>query len=708
MYYLELKKKVLANKGLIDFIELEKSYFLSLNTGINWEDERWNVENWLFHRAKDKYLVFKSNLRIGNKLPFGTVLPEPGPLPHPYIDFVKALVVYFKRTKDIGYIAIRNYVIECRRLYIILFNRNEHSPHLLTRWHFEQTISLLKHIEYKNLFDAATYLQSIADLIDSKGIVSNPLGFRHDIKSSNSYYQYESTKSIDLNERTTNEKLPSYEALVAYAKCTNNPINDNEEILLRTIDLLIAMGLRGNEVTYIPIDCWVEKKLVDSKGNVKADMHGNPLMSSGIRYYAEKQFQSRVHWLAKQDIPLAKRAVERLIILTEEVREIAKWQEDNPNRLWKYNPNDIISDIKLIKLLGFEELIYLRGYLKRLNVLPIGSDRSARLRISTVRNGYSKLFRVGQVEQALLKKLKSHDVLKEKVSGESKIVLKTSDILSIRFDGAFRFKRKANVMKVFPERTGLKEINAALGSISSLESIFQRRSFTEADGSKIILTSHQPRHWRNTLYELAGMSNVQQALAMGRQNLTQNKAYQHTTPKERTKLNQEFISFNSVNDKITFLHEGVRSKSILGEITDTYHFLKKNQSIDSAELFLNTHGLAIHITPFGGCTHDFSQSPCQKHLQCWNGCSHLHRTNTPGETVRIKEQLDKSKSILKKVKSESLEEQKNDVWVKDLEKKIKNLEKAVKIRPTSPTPIQLFPKGPEITKPKSKRKNSSV
>ena len=80
MSFLELKKKVMENKGLNDFIEFEKSYFLSLNTGINWEDERWNVENWLFHRGKDKYLVFKANFRIGNKLPFGTVLPETGPL----------------------------------------------------------------------------------------------------------------------------------------------------------------------------------------------------------------------------------------------------------------------------------------------------------------------------------------------------------------------------------------------------------------------------------------------------------------------------------------------------------------------------------------------------------------------------------------------------------------------------------------------------
>lgn len=52
-------------------------------------------------------------------------------------------------------------------------------------------------------------------------------------------------------------------------------------------------------------------------------------------------------------------------------------------------------------------------------------------------------------------------------------------------------------------RTELKEINAALGAVPGMESVFDRRNLVEADGSRIVLTSHQPRHWRNTLYELA-------------------------------------------------------------------------------------------------------------------------------------------------------------------------------------------------------------
>ena len=352
-------------------------------------------------------------------------------------------------------------------------------------------------------------------------------------------------------------------------------------------------------------------------------------------------------------------------------------------------------------------MIYLQGYLKRKDVKHHGSDYSYSEPRSTGSSQifYSKKYKAGDIEKVLLEsKLADKNVL---IKSE-KTILKTSQLLAIRFDGAFRFKRNSNTFKVYPGKINLKEINNALGVIDSYESIFERRNLTEADGSKIRLTSHQPRHWRNTLYELAGMSNVQQALALGRQNLTQNKAYQHTTYKERTKLHQEFISFNSVNEKVHFLHEGIRNKSILGEITNTYHKLKKETGLNQAEDFLKTHGLAIHLTPFGGCTHDFSQSPCLKHLQCWNGCSHLHRTNTPGETERIKEQLKSSEEALAKMKKDLGDNAKNSKWIFDLKKKVENLKKASVLKLGEAKQLQLFPDGIEITTPNYKKRNSSV
>lgn len=681
-------------QNLQNFIAEEKKYFLSLNTGINWEHEKWDPKNWLFHRGANISILFTTIRRINSELPAYVKFPENELLPTPYSDFVKATAVYLQRTKGSGFMAIRNYVNECRRIHLFMHSKNETKPSQLTRWHFEMSIEFLKEIKYKNLYDTAANLQVIAEVLDKKRLTPIPIDFKHGLKLEHKYYQIPNDFTDD-EIRKSEEKLPSYEALEAFAICTNNPTNNDEEILLRTIDLLIVMGQRGNEVALIPYDCWVEKEVVDTKGNIILDANGNNIVNIGIKYYAEKQFQSRIHWLASQDVAFARRAVERLRILTKEIREVAKWQEDNPNRIWKFRPDEIIEDNVLLDYLGFASTSNLQLYLTDRNKIPkiVGTS--------------SVCYLAGEIEKLLAPKLNDHIALKEKQDGHWKTILKTSEVLCIRFDGAFRFKRSANTFKVHPGRVLLIEINLALGTSSKYESIFDRRDLKEADGSRIQITSHTPRHWRNTLYELAGMSNVQQALAMGRQNLDQNATYQHTKVSERTQLHKEFLAFNSPSDKISFLQDGIRNKKIIGDITDTYHFLKESKGNDTAESFLKTHALAIHLTPFGGCSHDFSQNPCNKYLQCWNGCSHLHRTNTPGETERIKEQLDLSKTALHEMETNSEDEYGSTVWKDDLAKKIANLELALKIEvKESPTPI--FPDGQPVTQALQNRKNSSV
>lgn len=694
--------------NLQEFINEEKTYFSALNININWEDKKWNVQDWLFHRGEDAGLIFTYPSKGQMKFPQRFSFPESSSLPSIYSDFTKSIAVYVCRTKGIGFMAIRNYVNECRRLYIIMCSRNEDSPTVLTRWHFEETLQLLREIGYKNIYDAAASLQVIADIIDKKKITPVPIDFKNSATPNQSYHNYKAIVDItDDDKRIDDEKLPSYEAMRAYAACTNNPINNDEEILLRTIDLFIAMGQRGNEVTLIPYDCWVEKVAKDKYGQTITDGNGNKIKESGLRYYAEKSFQSRVHWLAEQDIPLAMRAVSRLKELTKEVREAAKWQEDNPGKLWQFTEEDIVEDGNLIHLLGFEHTYNLYLYLSRNNITPAYTDKNKRYPLPRSRTCSAQFYKAGDIEKLLLPKLSDHIALKERVNGQWKVILRTSEVLSIRFEGAYRFKRKANIFKIFPGRTELRDISAALGAVPMIESIFERRNLTEADGSKIVLTSHQPRHWRNTLYELAGMSNVQQALAMGRQDLTQNKTYQHVTLAEQTHLHQEFLSFNSPMEKITFLHDGIRNNRIMGGLTDTYNFLKEDKGVSSAETFLKTHAQALHITPFGGCTHDFSQTPCLKHLQCWNGCSNLHRTNTSGETEKLQQLLESSRLALTKVRKESADEYGGNVWIQDLENKVKNLERALEIKADT-TPIPVFPDGKPVTLPLHQRKRSSV
>ena len=229
------------------------------------------------------------------------------------------------------------YNIAVRRLYNPLFERGVSDPIQLARGDFDRVEGFLRESGYKNLYDAISHLQVIADTIDKLQLTEIAIHFEHDAKPENRRHDYISLHDPDraAKQRKSDDRLPSREAMEAYALCSNNPLSDGEEILLRVIDLLIATGQRGNEVAVIPCDCWVERPIKGTTGELVVDANGNPLVECGIRYFAEKHFQSRVHWLAESDVPLARRAVQRLRALTKEQREIAAWQELHPGRMTK-------------------------------------------------------------------------------------------------------------------------------------------------------------------------------------------------------------------------------------------------------------------------------------------------------------------------------------------------------------------------------------
>jgi len=681
---------------LVDIVSREQEIFKTLEVNGDWNDIKWEVKKWLFHRGTDDTLSFNV-YKVRTSDPSSKMSEEFG-------DFTKSMAVFLNRTKGSGYMAIRNYVNACRQLFAVMKLRNEPRVQQLTRWHFDEVINNLKKSGYKKLYEAATNLKVIADLIDKFYLTPVPIQYVNNEVNNHKYHDHKSLVSISSeDERIGEDKLPSYEAMAAYAFCTNNPINEDEEILLRTIDLLIAMGQRGNEITHIPYDCIVEHIKTNPDGSPMLDTKGNQLKDIGIRYFAEKQFQSGVHWLAEQDIPFALRAINKLKKLTKPIREVAVYQEKN-NRLWNLNPNSNISDIDLIKeYLGFENTHNLFLYLKTNKIGPKLVNKAIRHEygVTSIRKWPEHYYNVQDIERFLFPKLDRHIILRE----NDRIILKTSELLSIRFEGAFRFKRKANTFKVLPGKLKLMELNGALGSIPGLESIFERRGLTEADGSKIKMTSHQPRHWRNTLYELAGMSNVNQALSLGRKLIEQNTAYQHGTVKEITQVHKDFLTFNSTQEKISFLRTGIRESKIIGDLTDTYHTLKQFEGVDSAEAFLATHANALHITPFGACSHDFSLTPCPKHLQCWNGCSNLNLTGSGHEMENLNLLISKTEMAISKMRENADGEFGGINWVEDIEKKLANMKIAYKLA-TKKQNGTIFKNGQDLSG--TKKKSSSV
>lgn len=660
-----------------DFVARQRSYFNTLNITGQWEDSHWNADPWLETRG----------IKV-RQFPF-TVLGTNTPLPYPFCDFAKALFLAIYQQKRPKFAAMAAYLIGIRRLYDSLSTADDVNPSNLTYGHFHEVVEGLKRRNYKNLYDAVNCLEVLGTIIDKHRLAKLQIGFVGQVQAPPPRMRHDPK----VERESLPSKLPSKEAMVAYAQCTNNPINEKEEILLRIIDLHIALGFRINESLLIPLDCWVERKILDNKNTlVIEDGKDTANIECGIRYFPEKGFEPCVHWLADSDIPLAKRAVDRLTFLTRKVREIAAWQHDNPGRLWDIPPEKIVSRSFIRGFVEAAQAYNVDRILKKLGVKPVRKVK-----------GNSE-YLAGDIERAFLPKRPKQVAMQK----EGKAFLTLHECLCIAFTGYFRFKeRDESVNYLLPTLVSFADISGALGNINA-QSIFDRRNLTEADGSRISLRTHQSRHWRNTLYKLGGMTEIQQALAMGRRDMRQNSYYQHVALNSELAYHSAFVEFQSYHEKVNYLQAGIVNGKIRGALADTYHDLASRNPVEATE-FLETHAGGVHVTLWGICTNDFSREPCAKHLQCFDNCGHLHRTADAKEAENLEKLLTLNLQVLTKMEAESSSEAGADKWVEEQKRKIAGIRKAIAIgnQVTKTIPIQVFPGAKGLTTAVKTRRGSS-
>lgn len=113
-------------------------------------------------------------------------------------------------------------------------------------------------------------------------------------------------------------------------------------------------------------------------------------------------------------------------------------------------------------------------------------------------------------------------------------------------------------------------------------------------------TTHDFRHTLNTMLDEGGLSDLLQTEWFGRSNPEDTKAYQHTTPEKKALLIREQLKKGEVG--------GILAEQIV------------NLPIGIQEAVLEARVQAVHDVGTGLCIHNFSQLPCERHLQCSADC----------------------------------------------------------------------------------------
>lgn len=125
------------------------------------------------------------------------------------------------------------------------------------------------------------------------------------------------------------------------------------------------------------------------------------------------------------------------------------------------------------------------------------------------------------------------------------------------------------------------------------------KEFTSSS-AEVDFTSHHFRHTINTLLDEGGLSDLLQTEWFGRSNARDTKAYQHTSREKRALM----------------LREDIKKGLVGGQLAQEIRVIP----INARDAVLKARVQAVHDVGTGICIHNFSQTPCERHLQCSADC----------------------------------------------------------------------------------------
>lgn len=173
---------------------------------------------------------------------------------------------------------------------------------------------------------------------------------------------------------------------------------------------------------------------------------------------------------------------------------------------------------------------------------------------------------------------------------------------------------------------------------------------------EVDFTSHHFRHTLNTLLDEGGLSDLLQTEWFGRSNPKDTKAYQHTSREKRALM----------------LREDIKRGLVGGKLADQV----KAVPITVQDAVLKARVQAVHDVGTGICVHNFSQTPCERHLQCSADCDdYVWAKDDKGRLEEQKRQLAIT-SLAREIAEDRMKAKKpkkSSDWLAHNDKKIKTL-----------------------------------
>lgn len=489
----------------------------------------------------------------------------------------------------------------------------------------------------------------------------------------------------NLSQRHYAEKLPEEDALAELLRIVFNAEPDTLPDLVRfhQARLLIATGMRVGEIITLPRDCLMIQQPEPQSANVSGPLL--PLVM--LKHYAEKQAKSgreielvdAVQHVPGLLVPTVTSSVATVLKVTEPLRRmvlaqrrtgslfpdlerdaLVPWEEayTRLSGMMRVAVEDIPEHLKVAYRKGYSitALAEIRDHQKK---ALVSSGASPRLRDYFRRAGMlrdslgaevvptegerlsrrSLFVRVGEMEEYARIHLptKVSDLrLSRSATGTAGI----EDRLFL-YPGRALAEAKHNaiidVERYFSVQSASRaDLELQLGGVAGGR-LFQRYGESDAVRSYSI-NPHALRHLQNTELFRLGVADTIITKRFNRRSTAQSYVYDHRTLAEHLEEmepEKALMADAILAPNARKAHDLIRAGKIQGPVVLRFRRIQQEKGDELAFEYLNAEAGALHFTPYGFCLNSFAASPCVKHLECFNSCSHLVRTESPEEQKNL-------------------------------------------------------------------------
>ncbi|EQA1632498.1 DNA-binding protein [Enterobacter hormaechei] len=548
------KKQLTAENNYNEFIKFCRYQLSGLTQTQDWEQYVWKG-----------YVTFRK-IGVGHK-----VFNSKDAMHEDFLDFAKAYIRYqhsLKPLKNYGAIMMALRCLEQALLQVL----NSGLIYNVTAVVFDEAMQIgSRYFEGNVLAQCGIQLEKLSKFICEHNLVkSGYISWKNHVKQKvkNNYLP-------EIEDYHRNDKLPDETALLAIADIfskNDELLSPRDKFTSAVFALLLCCPSRISEILALPADCEITQK--DEKG----------IERYGLRFYSVKGYGPNIKWIPQVMIPVAKKAIRRLLSLSQNARAFAHWCEKYPDKFYRH---ELCPKVDEKLKLTVVQVCHALGY-------PLHDRKSCVLKIKrTSLDGGKSFLNSNDYNYSL------SELWEMISSGFSRDFPWYDEEKSIRFSNAlcllnprqFSLSQMSDIYSFYKPTKGFffNDIQNKMRHESGFKNIFARYGYYDIEGKPLLIRSHQPRHLLNTIAHYGEMSELDIAKWSGRVNVNQNRVYNH-------------VSEEDMLDKI---------KAI--KLNGSNYC--QSETIPTNELtidFDNLYQGAIHLTEFGYCVHNYLVQPCNK------------------------------------------------------------------------------------------------